>query len=132
MKKLSLFGLFLVSFFILVVFCIFSYYVLDPAFLTLLKSNKSLSIARPFPDFLLLWVMLSSMAAWLCYFFYRRKKWGQFCFWYGILIPVSYALKIFLKFVFGRPNPRDTLLHPYSYGFHWFTWGNQYSAFPSG
>lgn len=133
MKKLSSFSLFLVSLFILVVFCVFSYYVLDPAFLKLLKSNyKGLSATRSFPDFLLLWVVLSSMAAWLFYFFYRRKKWGQFCFWYGILIPVSYVLKIFLKFIFGRPNPRDTLVYPHFYGFHWFTLGNQYSAFPSG
>jgi len=47
-------------------------------------------------------------------------------------VPLSYAAKSILKYVFGRINTRVWLIAPHEYGFHWFQGSEQYSGFPSG
>jgi membrane-associated phospholipid phosphatase len=47
-------------------------------------------------------------------------------------VPASYVVKSLLKFLFGRINTREWLLHPELYGFHWFQGYGLNAGFPSG
>ena len=50
----------------------------------------------------------------------------------AVTAPVSYIVKSFLKYAFGRINTREWLHAPQEYGFHWFSGVGRYSGFPSG
>ena len=88
------------------------------------------------PDFLLLFVLVMTTAAFTCYLI--RVKHGIFnrTTWFFRLIayaiPLSYVLKSLLKYIFGRINTRAWILNPDQYGFYWFQGGETTSGFPSG
>lgn len=46
--------------------------------------------------------------------------------------PVSYLVKMLLKWVFGRVNTRYWLENQHLYEFHWFNSGDGFEGFPSG
>ena len=50
----------------------------------------------------------------------------------AVTAPVSYIVKSFLKYAFGRVNTREWLHAPQEYGFHWFSGAQRHSGFPSG
>lgn len=136
MKKVSsLYVHFFISLFATLIFCVIANYTLDPYMTSLLHIHKNaVCLTHSVPDLLLWWVSLSSLTAWISYFLFltKRSTLGQFCYYYGILIPIAFVLKTGLKFIFGRPNPRDCIQGNADYGYHWFAWGSHYSAFPSG
>ena len=112
---------------VLVVVC---YFTVDPYF-AMRKGQFAVKARENYPDFLLLWVMVSSLGAWGFYFFQQRfVTWRLFCFYYGWLTPLSFLIKDVLKFTFARPVPADVLSNPSLYGFHWWSW--RYVSFPSG
>ncbi|MCD6047214.1 MAG: phosphoesterase, PA-phosphatase related protein [Gammaproteobacteria bacterium] len=85
------------------------------------------------PDFLFLFVFLTSVAAWLGTFFIKTpKKLQLFLYHYACLVPLAYFIKTILKNLFARPGPRWWLTHNFSYSFHWCTASDIYNAFPSG
>lgn len=70
-------------------------------------------------------------------FRYRATHYGidaraVMCKTLAVIAPVSYVVKSFLKYVFGRINTREWLHAPQEYGFHWFSGAAYHSGFPSG
>jgi membrane-associated phospholipid phosphatase len=87
-------------------------------------------------DVLLLVVCIISVVAWIAYFL--REKKGifdvhtRFFQLAAYAVPASYVAKSALKYLFGRINTREWLLHPDLYGFHWLHGGARHGGFPSG
>ena len=88
------------------------------------------------PDLLLLTVAIMAVPSWMLYFHMLRKKihdrLSMFCLITGTVLPVSFALKTFLKWVFGRMDTRTWLSDRSTVGFHWFAGADGYQGFPSG
>src|SRR5450631_2287434 len=88
------------------------------------------------PDILFLLVCFSSALLWCNYLILRHRginnDQSRFSQIAGIAIPLSYFLKWFSKYVFGRINTRIWLANQMSDDFHWFQGGGDYSSFPSG
>ena len=103
----------------------------------LLKSSDLLRTSTSdIPDILFLLVCIGSVLLWGNYLILRHRgiinEQSQFSQLAGSAVPLSYSLKWFLKYVFGRANTRFWLAHPASDDFHWFHGGGDYSSFPSG
>ena len=93
-------------------------------------------ITLSIPDALLI-VVVSITACSYSLFRYRASHYGidASAVMYKMLAvtaPVSYIIKSFLKYAFGRINTREWLYAPQEYGFHWFSGAVRYSGFPSG
>lgn len=88
------------------------------------------------PDLLLVVVLLTTCCA--CTTYLVRSKKGIFDPLTGCTrlltwaAPVSFIVKHFLKFVFGRYNTRRWVYHPDLYGFYWFERRAGCDGFPSG
>ena len=93
------------------------------------------SYTSEIPDFLLLITSTVTLIAFMCYRYRKKKKiedaGTSLSRLVAYAVPASYAVKSCLKFTFGRANPREWLVKPEIYGFHWFH-GGDFSAFPSG
>jgi membrane-associated phospholipid phosphatase len=103
----------------------------------LLFTNSTYSkYASDIPDMLLLIVCGITAFAFIAYRIRIKKKLfdkhTEFFHLIMYAVPASYVVKSLLKCLFGRTNTREWLLHPESYGFHWFQgyWLN--AGFPSG
>jgi len=74
--------------------------------------------------------------SWYLYLFLLRfdryRKSLEFFRFLGLLILVSFVMKTFLQFVFGRVMLRTWLADPQAYGFHFFSGGGEFTGFPSG
>ena len=88
------------------------------------------------PDLLLAVVLLTTLAACSTYLVRSRKgiydqvtSFTRLVTWAA---PVSFIVKHFLKFVFGRYNTRRWVQDPNLYGFYWFQRRAGCDGFPSG
>ena len=88
------------------------------------------------PDLLLLSVAIISGLCWAAYFLFVRRhihdRHSEFVLVTGTVLPLSFALKAFLKWVFGRTETRAWLSERGAVGFHWFAGTEGLSGFPSG
>ena len=128
----------LVSAALLVAFC---NYVVDVPLALLVKESfrKSPTWAKyvsDIPDTLFLVVCVTTLVS--CAGYLVRVQKNVFdratrCFLLiAFVVPLSYAGKSVLKFVFGRVNTRVWLSRPELYGFHWFHGSRLWEGFPSG
>jgi len=88
------------------------------------------------PDLLLVVVLCTTLAAFSIYRVRKRKgiydemtRFAKLVAWSA---PVSFLVKHFLKFVFGRYNTRRWVHDPDLYGFYWFQRRAGCDGFPSG
>lgn len=88
------------------------------------------------PDFLLVSVAIMTVLSWLVYFHLRRRhihdRLSIFCRIAGTVLPLSFALKTFLKWLFGRNETRAWLSDRSRVDFHWFAGTDGFQGFPSG
>lgn len=88
------------------------------------------------PDSLLTTVITLASLSWMAYFYLvRRQIHNQhrlFCRVIGIVLPLSFGIKIVLKWLFGGIETRTWLSNPSQYGFHWFAGKEGFQGFPSG
>ncbi|HEY0267726.1 MAG TPA: phosphatase PAP2 family protein [Methyloradius sp.] len=89
------------------------------------------------PDTLFFIVVVFSILSWMAYFSLKRRniydRRTLFFRLTGTLLPLSFALKILLKWVFGRVDTRIWLAYPnHHHGFHWFAGVGSFQGFPSG
>jgi len=87
------------------------------------------------PDILPDIVALGTLFMWVIYFYRLYKKKNDvethFLLLAATTLPVSYILKTFLKYMFGRTNPRSWILHHKPLVFDWFHHFGS-GSFPSG
>lgn len=123
---------------VLVIFC--NYFVDIPLALFVKeffkKSATWAKYAADIPDTLFFVVCVTSLVSLACYLVRAKKEIFDRATRFSLLVtyavPVSYLLKIVLKFVFGRVNTRVWLVKPKLYGFHWFHGSGFGGGFPSG
>ena len=100
------------------------------------KSRTWAKYAGTIPDLLFYVVCVATLVSFACYVVRTRKeicdKATRFFLLITCVVPLTYALKALLKFVFGRVNTRLWLEKPELYGFHWFHGGGFGAGFPSG
>ena len=88
------------------------------------------------PDLLLIITILLTSLSWLGYFYFVHRnihdRRTQFLRIVGIIMPVTYVVKDFLKWIFGRTDTRIWLKHPGWHDFHWFAGTKGFEGFPSG
>ena len=82
-------------------------------------------IGKPdIPDILLITVVILTILSWTGYLYLSRLNiYDQrtfACRVMGTILPISYGVKIILKWVFGRTDVRTWLADPSLHGFHWF------------
>jgi membrane-associated phospholipid phosphatase len=101
-----------------------------------LRSNALYAKTSNMPDLLLIAVVTLTCLSWIGYFWLILRnihnKNTFFCRLTGIVLPLSFILKMFLKWLFGRMETRTWLLDPSLYGFHWFAGADGFQGFPSG
>lgn len=102
----------------------------------ILASHRTLhSATANVPDTLLYLVCISTASMWLAYFYLsRRQGSGQLLLFLRLAataVPVSYPIKAFFQFAFGRTNTRLWLLKGMPLRFDWFH-GSGIGCFPSG
>ncbi len=105
--------------------------------LKLLELNDLLfSSTSDIPDALLLIVSTGSTLLWFNYLNLRRRgidnALSRLSRLAASVLPLSYLLKSFFKYVFGRTSTRFWLEHQAGDAFHWFHGGGDYAGFPSG
>jgi membrane-associated phospholipid phosphatase len=107
-------------------------FVLEKADWRFLRSG---ALSDP-PDLLFLFVCTVCIFCWSCRFYLSSKSssgWAlDFLELMGWTLPLAFALKHLLKWMFGQTKTRVWLLHPDQFGFHWFQGGGDLSGFPSG
>lgn len=88
------------------------------------------------PDLLLVFVVILTSLSWMGYFYLVRRNIHDqrtlFCYVTGTVLPLSFGMKIVLKWLFGRTETRTWLSDPSLYGFHWFAGTEGFQGFPSG
>ena len=88
------------------------------------------------PDLLLITVTIMTSLSWIVYFSLVRRNIHDrrtvVCQVMGTVLPLSFALKTVLKWLFGRTETRAWLADPGMPGFHWFAGKEGLSGFPSG
>ncbi len=94
-------------------------------------------IGKPdIPDILLITVVILTILSWTGYLYLSRLNiYDQrtfACRVMGTILPISYGVKIILKWVFGRTDVRTWLADPSLHGFHWFAGTEDAQSFPSG
>jgi len=101
-----------------------------------LLANRTLhKVTRHIPDILPHLVGVGTISMWVIYFYRSRLKKNdietQFLRLAATTLPAAYLIKTFLKFLFGRTNPRSWLLNGKPLEFDWFnkSWSG---SFPSG
>lgn len=101
----------------------------------ILRSIRPLhQVTENIPDILPGIVGIGTPLMWGMYFYSRRKKKDnaqtRFLLLAGTALPVSYILKTFSKYLFGRTNIRQWLMGHRPLVFHWFHHSG--GSFPSG
>lgn len=126
-----------VSVALLTYFCIL--YV-DRAVSTIIRDSLFNShwsqITSALPDLLLLLVVILSLVAYLGQL-YRKKRllldvYTRLLGFIALALPVSYIVKMALKYACGRVETRFWLQNPHLYEFRWFHGDPGFSGFPSG
>jgi hypothetical protein len=88
------------------------------------------------PDLLFQIVCVITITSCACYLFRAKKEiFTRPTLFFQLIayaVPISYILKLCLKYIFGRITTRAWLVHPELYGFNWFHGGGIYDGFPSG
>jgi membrane-associated phospholipid phosphatase len=88
------------------------------------------------PDLLLITVVILTSLSWMMYFYLAHRNIHDqrtlFCRVMGTVLPISFGVKIILKWIFGRTETRLWLSDPSVYGFHWFNGTGGFQGFPSG
>lgn len=91
------------------------------------------------PDLLAITVAFLSAVCWSAYTLLIRRSPSRLlrsaqtlCRVVGTALPIAFGIKVVLKWLFGRIEPRTWLLDSNTYGFHWFGGTNGYQGFPSG
>jgi hypothetical protein len=89
------------------------------------------------PDTLFFFVVVFSSFSWFAYFCLKHRKiidkHTLFFKLTGTVLPISFALKILLKWIFGRVDTRVWLVYPnHHFDFHWFAGVGGFQGFPSG
>lgn len=88
------------------------------------------------PDTLLFFVLGLTAISWSVYFYMDYKRMCDqrmlMSLISGIVLPLSYVLKVFLKWLIGRTETRIWLFDPSLYGFHWLHGAAGFRGFPSG
>jgi membrane-associated phospholipid phosphatase len=88
------------------------------------------------PDLLLATVVILTSLSWAIYFYLAHRNIHDerklFCRVTGTVLPLSYGVKIILKWFFGRIETRTWLSDPSLYGFHWLNGTEGFQGFPSG
>ncbi len=92
-------------------------------------------VTEDIPDILPVIVAVGTLLMWAIYFYriYKGKndKETHFLLLEATTLPISYILKTFFKFMFGRTSPRPWLLHHKPLVFEWFHRHGS-GSFPSG
>lgn len=101
-----------------------------------LKVNFPLARSSNIPDTLFIIVVILTILSWMGNFYLTRLKiFDQrtyACRITGTILPISYGLKVILKWLFGRTDTRTWLSDPSQYGFHLFAGTEGSQGFPSG
>jgi membrane-associated phospholipid phosphatase len=101
-----------------------------------LMANAPYVRSSNLPDLLLITVVILTSLSWIVYFYLVRRqihnKHKLFCRVAGTVLPLSFGIKIVLKWLFGRTETRTWLSNPSLYGFHWFAGTEGFQGFPSG
>lgn len=101
-----------------------------------LRSNALYARTSDIPDLLLITSLILTTLSWVGYFYLSGRNIHDrrtlFCQVTGTVLPLSFGLKTFLKWLFGRTETRTWLWDPNSYGFHWFAGMEGFRGFPSG
>jgi PAP2 superfamily len=118
-----------------------SYAVLDRRVALLIKnlwlfSTRFSFFSTDIPDFLPLLVVITTVTAWIAFFYLTRKHiyntHTRFFQLIAITVPLVNVVKMIVKFAFGRINTRFWLQHPHAKEFHWFHGSANFCGFPSG
>jgi len=123
---------------VIVALCIWSYDQMLAIYISKLLANNTilLKYATNIPDFLLLFVCVTTTIAFTGYLTRSRKGiYNEDTTFFHLTmyaVPATYVAKTFLKYVCGRTTPREWLQKPDLYGFHWFLGSEMQAAFPSG
>lgn len=87
-------------------------------------------------DYLLIIVVILSSLSWAVYFYLLHRNIHNqsttFSRITGTVLPLSFALKVILKWLFGRTETHLWLINPSLYGFQWFSSIKGFEGFPSG
>jgi membrane-associated phospholipid phosphatase len=103
---------------------------------TLLSGSAFSRFAAEVPDLLLPAVVVASGWMWVSYAWRLRRNLidprTRFYRAAGTAMPLAYAAKTILKFIFGRTNTSAWLENPAADTFDWFHGGGVHNGFPSG
>jgi len=87
-------------------------------------------------DQLLMIVITLTSLSWMAYFYFVYQNIFDhrtfFCRISGTVLPLSFALKTVLKWMFGRTETHTWLSDNSQYSFHWFAGTKGFQGFPSG
>ncbi len=93
-------------------------------------------VASGVPDLLLHLVVVVTVLSWTGYFLQKRRgahdRQARFLRACGTVVPMAFAAKYALQYLFGRPDPRLWVFYHVSPRFHWFRAGRGFGSFPSG
>ncbi len=118
-----------------------SYFFLDKPIALFVKNRLMLGFAPSLfaaniPDFLFFLVCAVTGIAWAAYLYDERKGiynvHRRFFLLIAHSVPLSFLVKIILKFLIGRIDTRIWIYNPGLAEFHWFRGVNGYTGFPSG
>jgi membrane-associated phospholipid phosphatase len=133
---------FAVSFLLITVSVLFSYYFLDKRiamfFAQIIKSSARLrTYTASIPDLLSEITAVLVVAGWIAHTYLAsrgiRRAEARFLHFLGTTLPVAFFFKTLLQQLFGRVTPRLLLFDPDLYGFFWFQGTHRYGhCFPSG
>ena len=118
---------------------VLSIYLLDlPLAAWFAKHQLSYSLralAEKMPALSSVVVTLSSLG-WIAYLYLVSQNSSRltrsFCLITGTALPLSFGVKVVLKWVFGRTDPSNWLRNLSPDSFHWFAGTAGYQSFPSG
>jgi membrane-associated phospholipid phosphatase len=102
---------------------------------SLYRNRDWSSLTSDLPDLLLLFVVITSLAAYLGHHYLNRRQTlhtSQLLRLIALSLPVAYLFKSALKFAFGRVETRVWLQSPQLYEFRWLAGENGFNGFPSG
>ncbi len=118
-----------------------SYFFLDKPIALFVKNRLMFGLAPSLfaaniPDFLFSLVCIVTSIAWAAYLYDERKGiyniHRRFFLLIAHSVPLSFLVKIILKFLVGRIDTRIWIYNPGLAEFHWFRGLDGYTGFPSG
>jgi membrane-associated phospholipid phosphatase len=103
---------------------------------SLYQSRNWSSLTSDLPDLLLLFVVGTSLAAYMGHHYLSRRQTqhhsSRLLRFVSLSLPAAYLFKAALKFVFGRIETRVWLQNQQLYEFRWFEGASGFGGFPSG